>query len=140
MENWLFIHFLSHLPGPLSFTAPLENNTIFLQQFFRFRGKLLPSPLRAPLLQNFSESDWPILTVSDARWRIMSQKPLTRGNCPGKMRLSPKGENFFVHSHKNLNFNRLLQPMPKTCQNSLFTVFLAKTRNNEQVGTIYAHF
>ena len=35
MENWLFTHFLSLLPGPLSFYTALENNTIFLHQFFR---------------------------------------------------------------------------------------------------------
>ena len=47
MENWLFIHFLSLLPGPLSFYTALENNTIFLQQFFRFRrggGEASPLP------------------------------------------------------------------------------------------------
>ena len=43
-----FFLFLSHLPGPLSFYTALENNTIFLQQFFQFRGggagKLPPPP------------------------------------------------------------------------------------------------
>ena len=39
MENWLFIHFLSLLPGPLSFYTALENNTIYLQHFFRFQGE-----------------------------------------------------------------------------------------------------
>ena len=38
MENWLFIHFLSHLPGPWSFYTALENKTIFLQQFFLVSG------------------------------------------------------------------------------------------------------
>ena len=54
MENWLFILFLSHRPGPLSFYTALENNTIFLQQFFRFRGggeaSPLPPPAGAPVL------------------------------------------------------------------------------------------
>ena len=51
MENWLFIHFLSLLPGPLPFYTALENNTIFLQQFFRFRGREASpsSSLRAPM-------------------------------------------------------------------------------------------
>ena len=31
--------FYPHLPGLLSFYTALENNTIFLQQFFRFRGR-----------------------------------------------------------------------------------------------------
>ena len=44
MENWLFTHFLSLLPGPLSFYTALENNTIYLQQFFRFRGEAYPLP------------------------------------------------------------------------------------------------
>ena len=47
-ENWLFIYFLSHLLGPLSFYTALENNTIFLQQFFRFRGGGEASPLPPP--------------------------------------------------------------------------------------------
>ena len=48
----ILIHFLSVLPGPLSFYTALENNTIFLQQFFLFRGGEAsppPSPLRAPM-------------------------------------------------------------------------------------------
>ena len=48
MENALFIHFLSHLPGPLSFYTALENNTIFLQQFFRFRGGGISPPSPPP--------------------------------------------------------------------------------------------
>ena len=45
MENCFFTHFISDLPGPLSFYPTLENNTIFLQQFFRFRGRAeLPPP------------------------------------------------------------------------------------------------
>ena len=34
----IFTHFLSDLLELLSFYTALENNTIFLQQFFRFRG------------------------------------------------------------------------------------------------------
>ena len=51
MENWLFTHFLSYLPGPLSFYTALENNTIFLQQFFSVSGGgiIPPYPLRAAL-------------------------------------------------------------------------------------------
>ena len=45
MENWLFIHFLSNLPGPLSFYTALEKHH-FLQQFFGFRGSS-PPPLPA---------------------------------------------------------------------------------------------
>ena len=46
MKNSFFTHFLSDLPGPLSFYTALENNPIFLQQFFHFlRGGKLP-PLR----------------------------------------------------------------------------------------------
>ena len=37
MENLFFYHFLSDLPGPLLFHTATENNTIFLQQFFRCR-------------------------------------------------------------------------------------------------------
>ena len=46
IENWLF----THLPGPLSFYTALENKTIYLQQFFRFRGegKLPPPPCGRP--------------------------------------------------------------------------------------------
>ena len=33
----------------MSFNTALENNTIFLQQFFRFRGEAPPFPLQAPL-------------------------------------------------------------------------------------------
>ena len=40
-----FFHFLSHLPGPLSFYTALENNTSFLQQFFfGFGGGSFPLP------------------------------------------------------------------------------------------------
>ena len=46
-ENRFLTHFVSDLPEPLSFYAALENNTIFLQQFFR--GGYSPlSPLGAP--------------------------------------------------------------------------------------------
>ena len=46
MENYLFIHFLSYLPGPLSFYTALENSTIFIQQFFSVSGGgQLPLPL-----------------------------------------------------------------------------------------------
>ena len=34
MENPLFTHLQSDLPGPLSFDTAMENKTIFLQQFF----------------------------------------------------------------------------------------------------------
>ena len=46
IENLLFTHFLSILPGPRLFYTALENNTIYLQQLFRFRGrgKLSPPP------------------------------------------------------------------------------------------------
>ena len=37
-EILIFSPFLSNLPGPLSFDTAFANNTIFLQQFFRFRG------------------------------------------------------------------------------------------------------
>ena len=48
MEYCLFIHFLSHLPGPFAFYTALENNT-FSTTFFRFRGGGKLPPLRAPL-------------------------------------------------------------------------------------------
>ena len=56
MENWLVILFLSHLPGPLSFYTALENYTICLQQFLRFRGGgELPLPhAGAPAIIKFS--------------------------------------------------------------------------------------
>ena len=52
MENWHFIHFLSHLPRPLSFYTALENNTIFLQPFFLFRveGSFPLPPAGAPVV------------------------------------------------------------------------------------------
>ena len=50
LNGKLTSHFLSHLPGPLSFYTALENKTIFLQQFLWFRGGgELPPPLRAPM-------------------------------------------------------------------------------------------
>ena len=57
MENWLFTHFLSDLPGPLSYPA-LDNNSIFLQQSFRFRGggvnlPLPPAGAPGKILQEF---------------------------------------------------------------------------------------
>ena len=66
MENWLLIHFLSILPGPLSFYTALENNTIFLQQFFRFRGGSFPlPPLRAPMdPEELLERGWKFLKIS----------------------------------------------------------------------------
>ena len=36
--KFILTDFLSGLPGPLSFYTALENNIIFLQQFFRFGG------------------------------------------------------------------------------------------------------
>ena len=51
MENGLFILFLSHLPGPLSFYTALENNTIFNNIFFGLGGgSFPPPPLQAPLV------------------------------------------------------------------------------------------
>ena len=44
-----FSPFLSHFPGALSFYTALENNTIFLQQIFRFlEGEAPPSPCGLP--------------------------------------------------------------------------------------------
>ena len=71
MENWLFILFLSHLPGPLSFYTALENNTIFLQQFLGFGGgeaSTLP-PAGAPGLRvtlSTFPKPLPQLTLSQA--------------------------------------------------------------------------
>ena len=50
MENWFYTEFLSHPPAPLSFYTALQNNTIFLPQFFDFIAWTIPShlPLRAP--------------------------------------------------------------------------------------------
>ena len=49
-EKLIFNHFLSDVPGILSFYTALENKTIFYNNFFGFgEGKLNP-PLRAPLL------------------------------------------------------------------------------------------
>ena len=42
MENGVFTYFLSDLPGPVCFYTALENNTIFLQQFFTVSGENLP--------------------------------------------------------------------------------------------------
>ena len=39
IENWFFIHFLSHLPGLLSFYTPLEHTKIF----FGWLGRVLSS-------------------------------------------------------------------------------------------------
>ena len=64
MENWGSTHFLSDLPWPLSFYTALENNTIFLQQFFRFReGESSPLPLWAPLSTNNSTTTNNILII-----------------------------------------------------------------------------
>ena len=50
IENWLFIAFLSNLPGPLSFYTALENKTIFCNNFFGFGGggELPHPPAGAP--------------------------------------------------------------------------------------------
>ena len=48
IENWLFLPFLSDLPGHLSFYTVMENNPIFLQQFLRFRGYCHLPPAGAP--------------------------------------------------------------------------------------------
>ena len=55
MENRLFTHFLAHLPGPLPFSTPLENNTIFYNNSFGFGG-YSPLPARGrPALKNKHE-------------------------------------------------------------------------------------
>ena len=51
LENWVLTHFLSALPGPLSFYTDLENNPFFYNNFFAFfwgRGNLPPFPAGAP--------------------------------------------------------------------------------------------
>ena len=51
-----FTHFLSDLPGPFLVYISLENNTTFLQQNFRFRGDLPPSPAGALALNDLEIS------------------------------------------------------------------------------------
>ena len=44
MENWFFLHFLSYLPGPLSFYTALKIAPFFLDNFSVSR-EISPSPL-----------------------------------------------------------------------------------------------
>ena len=86
MENWLFLFFLSNLPGPLSFYTAMENNTIFLQQFFRFRGggefRPLP-PAGAPANVCFATKSCIPITKGGHRWEGKEFPFQNSGEKPG---------------------------------------------------------
>ena len=44
MENGLFIHYLSHFPGPLSFYTALEKTPFFYNNFFGFGWEAFSLP------------------------------------------------------------------------------------------------
>ena len=67
MENWLFTHFLSPLPGPLSFYTALENNTIF----YRFRLGEASDPASAPYVRMYQ------VKILITKWYVKSNESLT---------------------------------------------------------------